>query len=403
MKNKITLFCTATVIVVFQFFYVANDCLIADDKGGKKNGSTGLESTVEKSFAENNSQSTKPSKNTSIDITIPTFQQGFEIGGTALLLQFNASNLNYAILNKALPLQTPSWTEEELKIGYDPAFAVSMRYVFSGGADVNSDWTHLSSSADASVSADGMQYFVGPDYQIGPDAIPIRNASSTGTFSYDVINLDAGQFVNFGRAVQIRFFGGLSAGFLKEELSTTFTGNTFGLTHPITGMTYGYPGPFSMNQLVEANYTGVGPRLGFELDGNMGKGFRIACEGAASVLFGASYSKTGFTGSSEELKQRYGQETNYQFIKDENIDQITPGLEAKFGIDYKQLFSNKTMLTLEAGYQGNVYIDAINQYLPGSLVPTQGMETGSIFVETVNHTKSNFSAQGPYFRAAFKF
>jgi hypothetical protein len=117
---------------------------------------------------------------------------------TALILKPGASNLNYVIYNKALPVQSPSWTEKEISPGFGKAFALSLGYRLFEGKNLNLEWVHLNTHDSATISAPNEQYFLGPDYEIGPNSIPIRQASGNSQFKYDLINLNAGQFIDFG-------------------------------------------------------------------------------------------------------------------------------------------------------------------------------------------------------------
>lgn len=335
-----------------------------------------------------------PVSNTnSLVVTIPAFRPGFEFSIAALALKAGADNLNYVIFNQELPVQSPSWTEKEIKPSYDAAFGLDVRYIFSEGEDVKLDWVHLNSSSSANVVAPNDQFFLGPDYEIGPDALDIRKAVGRAQFKYDVVNLDFGQFVNFGDHVQIRFFGGLSNVYLREQVSSTYSGNV--LTGP-------FPGPFSTNQKVKSDFTGLGPRIGMNASYNTASGFGLLGEGAISALMGSLYTKTSFTSASAELEADFDQTINNQFIKDRTGVQVVPGLDAKLAGTYKHLFTNCLFLTLTAGYQAAVYINAINQYLPASLVAFESIDTGGIFVATMNHTQSNYSVHGPYIEVALE-
>jgi len=328
-------------------------------------------------------------------LIIPDLKPGFGFTIAALWLKPGASNLNYVIYNKGLPLQSPSWTEQELHPSYSPAFELGLRYVFpnTSGADATLDWTHLYSNTSSSVAADGTSYFLGPDYEIGPSGIPIRNATGNVKFRYDVINLNIGQFISFGQHVDMRFFGGLSTGFLREEVVANYTGNTVGT----------YAGPFNLNQDVTSNFTGVGPRAGIHVDINTNMGLGFIGEAAASALIGSMSSKTSYITSAQQLLILYSQATNYQTIIDQNVYQVIPGFDAKLGVSYKHALTNNTLLTLAAGYQAAVYINAISQYVPASLVAGQPLETGGIFVATMSHTLSNYSVQGPFLNITLQF
>ena len=326
-------------------------------------------------------------------VTIPNLQPGVEFSFAALALKPAASNLNYVIFNKGLPIQSPSWTEKELQPDYDFAYEVGGRYIFPGGSDVSLTWTHLNSSSTDSTVAPNNNFFLGPDYEIGPDSIPIRNASGKVQFKYDVINLDAGQFVDFGRHVEMRFFGGLSDANLREYVKAIYSGSI-----PL-GI---YAGPFRTEQDVTAKFNGIGPRVGLDASYDTDYGVRFLGEAAVSALIGSSYSKTAYLSSAQELLIKYGQQTNGQFIKDKRVTQVIPGIDAKLGVSYKHAFSNCMILNVKAGYQAAVYINAINQYLPGSLVDGGPLDSGGIFVATMNHTQSNYSVQGPFLEASLQ-
>jgi hypothetical protein len=333
--------------------------------------------------------------NRNVNVTIPNVRSnsGFEFNIGPVWLKPGASNLNYVIYNKELPVQSPGWSEHELLPSFTTGLDLGFRYIFpnGGGNDIKLDWTHLSTSNSAATSAPDASFFLGPDYEIGPNGLYIRNATGNVKFKYDVVNGDVGQFAGFGQHMQMRFFGGLSGGFLREQVTANYSGN---LT---TGT---YPGPFTMNQVVTSNFTGVGPRFGIEADYNTYYGFGFLGEFAASALMGTMYSKTNYAGTSQQLITQYNQALNNQIIEDQKVYQVIPGVDAKLGVNYKHVFNNKTLLKITAGYQAAVYINAISQYLPASLVSGQSLTSGGIFVATMSHQLSNYSVQGPFLNFA---
>jgi len=326
-------------------------------------------------------------------VTLPHSTPGLEVSISALWLKPGASNLNYTILNKELPAQSPTWYERELRPSYDSALELGVRYVFSTltDKDIHFSWTHLNSNTSDSVTTPNSQYFIGPDFQIGPDSIPIRHASGSVNFKYDVINLDLGQLINFGEHVEMRLFAGLSNAYLRENVTSTYSGNT---TSP-------FAGPFSMMQNIMSNFTGIGPRFGVSGNYNMDSGFGFMAEGAVSALIGGLSTKTNYTSSGQELLDIYNQAVNYQKIQDQTVYQVIPGTDAKLGINYKYLIKHKALFTVTAGYQAAVYMNAISQYIPASLV--QPLQSGGIFVGTMSHTLSNYSVQGPFLNFSLQF
>ena len=141
-------------------------------------------------------------------VTIPNLEPGFALNATILYLKPAASNLNYVINNKGLPLQAPTWHETEIRPSFTPAFALGATYNFSSdvGAYTSLNWTNLNSFTNTNIAADNLNYFLGPDYEIGPVGIPIRKAYGNVHFLYDVINLDFGQHIAFGDRFSMRFF-----------------------------------------------------------------------------------------------------------------------------------------------------------------------------------------------------
>jgi hypothetical protein len=326
-------------------------------------------------------------------ISGPAAGPRFELSFDPILLKAGASNLNYAIYNKALPLQSPSWYEQELKPDYSFAFELAGRYMFAEGTDVSLDWTHLNSSISSSTAAASTQDFIGPDFEIGPDATVIRSASGRAEFRYDVINLNSGQTKDFGRYVKIRMFGGLSDGLLREKVSTTYFGQS---TAP-------FAGPFSMQQQVKSDFSGIGPRFGLDAMFTSDWGIGVFGEASASALIGSIYSKTSYIGNAPQLLAVFNETNNAQTIMDQHVTQVVPGFDAKVGVNYKHELYKGSMFMIGAGYQAAVYVNAISQYLPGSLVSGDPTSTGGIFVATMAHTISNYSVQGPFMNFTVQF
>lgn len=332
---------------------------------------------------------------TSTSVTIPELKSGFEYNLAISFMKPAASNLNYVIYNKGKPLQSPTWTEKELQPSFTPGFELGVRYNFvnSIGSYTKLYWTHLNSHTHATTDADNTNYFLGPDYEIGPTGIPIRHADGTATFLYDVVNLDFAQYGNFGRHFYLRFFGGLSTAFLREQVTATYSGNTVGT----------YAGPFSTKQTVQSKFFGVGPRVGIGSDYNFNSGISLLGELATSGLIGAIHSKTSYISSAQQLLVTYGQKQNYQTIADKHVYQVIPALDLKLAAKFTHTFRNSGLLSLSLGWQGAVYVNAISQYLPQSLVPGSPLETGGIFVETMSHKLSNYSVQGPFLNFSYVF
>ena len=322
-----------------------------------------------------------------LNVTVPNLKPGFEFNVAALWLRPGASNLNYVIYNKELPAQTPTWAEHEINPKWSTGFELGIGYIFPNceGQDIRLYWTHLSTNDSASTLAPSPSFFLGPDYEIGPAGIPIRQANGTAKFNYDVVNLDVGQYAAFGPHVTLRFFGGLSGGYLREEVISNYTGTT--LLPPFVG-------PFSLTQDSTSKFKGIGPRFGIAANYFTNCGLGFVGDAAVSALIGSIDTISNFTSSAQELLVIYDQRTNRQFISDQSVYQVVPGLDAKLGIYYQHDFCNKTSFKVTVGYRAAVYANAISQYQPATLVTP--LETGGIFVATMEHRLSNYSVQGPF-------
>lgn len=319
-------------------------------------------------------------------VSVPNLECGFEFNASALFLRPSNRDLDYAILTHPLPLLSPNWNVRAVrpinKIGFD----VGVGYVIpNSGNDLQLSWQNLDASKSASVRAiDGPTEFTGPLYQIGPNSVPVRESSGRAKFDYNVINLDAGQFVNFGNCTQARFFVGLNGAQLKQTLSANFKGIQA-------------PGLFSLTSKNISKYDGVGPRLGVKAKVEMCEGFGLMGQMAGSLLIGTMKPITKISGSSPDLANA-GISVNHQAISTQSSTQVVPGVDAKLGINYFTSFNCDALFTIEAGYQLATYINAITAYNPTTLVttPPGPIQTGSIFVNTLGKTVSNFSVSGPY-------
>jgi len=289
-----------------------------------------------------------------INVTVPDLKPGFEVSGGVLYLQPSARNLNYTIYNQELPAQSPLWTEKEINSSYGAAFELGVRYTFckQGGNDINLNWVHLNTTSSASVRAPNANFFLGPDFEIGPTGLITREASGSANFKYDVVNLDVGQHISFGNHVSMRFFGGISGGFLRETVSTNYTGS----------LAVAPGGNFYMQPTNYSNFSGAGPRVGLDLAYQMNSGFGFMGEAAGSALIGMLHSRFNIDSFSPALTAIFGQTTNnFQSIIDENNTQVVPGVDARLGLTYKYTFNNNMILNAQLGYTAAVYVNAINQ------------------------------------------
>lgn len=318
------------------------------------------------------------------EINIPSLAPGFEFSGTGYWLQPTASNVYYSVLTTPLPIPSPSWRNKAIDHKHSWSYGLVARYIFPcSGNDIRLSWDYLNTTDSNTTVASNTQ-FVAPIYEVGPPGGQIRAISGRIKFNYDVINLDAGQFVNIGcRHIQLRLFGGLSGVYIKQEFNNVYRDN----------------GPtFVVHEENDSKYTGVGPRFGVDTTYYLGCGFGVVGHIAGSLYVGKLESDTHFTSVSNALAA-LGIPVNHQRISADDTTQVVPSLDAKLGLNYAYQLCNTT-LTVEAGYFVASYINAINQFHPSSVVTA--IELGTVAVATMGQTHSNFGVNGPYITFSVK-
>ncbi len=319
-------------------------------------------------------------------VSIPEMSPGFEFDVTGLWLRPVSNDLEYAVHTFPFPFPTPNWHVKSINPSYHFAYGLGMGYVFChSGNDIQLHWTHLNSSDSASVSAGPDGQFVAPFYETGPRGGTIQQARGKVDFRYDVVDLDVGQFVNFGNHTLIRFFAGLSGARIKQNLISTFSDNFI---------------PFSVRSNNFSQYTGFGPRFGINAKYDLCYGFGVVGQVSGSVLIGNMIARTRYNSSSSIGEALFGITNNKQAIGSDNTQQVVPGADVKLGVNYTYPFCKDSAVTIEGGYKASMYVNAIQEYNP--VIVVAPIQTGTVFVATMGKSKSNFSVNGPYLNVNIK-
>ena len=268
---------------------------------------------------------------------------------------------------------------------------VNLKHIFpDSGNDINLYWAHLRTTDNASypirAGSPPETQMSGPDWTIGPDANTTRKTSGQVKYSYDVFNAEIGKHVNFDPNLKTRFFSGISGIWLQKQANAYFAGSN----------------PFTFNTLNQSRYNGAGIRLG--LDGEYQGKYAINAVGllAGNIFIGSQQPLTQMLGTSDILARSEIQ-VNHQFISHASYIQVIPALDAKLGLKFSRESSNDKSFTIEGGYMASVYVNAIQNYVASTYVPgTQGIVTGSVFLQSLMKTTESFSVDGPYIQASFK-
>ncbi|MCP5506615.1 MAG: hypothetical protein H7A38_07010 [Chlamydiales bacterium] len=135
---------------------------------------------------------------------------------------------------------------------------------------------------------------------------------------------------------------------------------------------------------VRSSYWGVGPTFGIDGLYTLYKGLKLYSHFDASLLVGSvkanSLLNFGSLGK----------------FKSPSTNRVVPALGAKLALRYDFIFSNKSSLRFEAGYQVNSYIGAFDMLTAFTEIPAIG-QTQRI----ASITTDNFSYSGPYGAIAF--
>lgn len=311
---------------------------------------------------------------------------GYEVIGSLLYLQPGAGNLEYATLVNPLPAPSPHWVNSTLSPDLTPAFEFGLRSFCECGNDCEVTWTHLESSAHDSLRADPLQ-FVGPSYEIGPDANVFQRAQGSVDFGYDAVNLDAGHQMNVGGCVQVRLFGGLQYARIREKLEASFASDDDQTTSSNT---------------TDSLFNGVGPRIGVRAQRGSG-GFQILGELAGAALVGTMESRIDFTATSPSQSGLSVPPNNPQSLTSPNATQVVPALDTKLGASYALPCGRCGLFKIEGGYQAAVYVNAVNEYSLTEVVTPTNTQSVGVFLRTAEHLQSDFTVHGPYLTASWLF
>jgi hypothetical protein len=306
----------------------------------------------------------------------------FEASATLLYLQPGAGNLEYATLVTPLPAPSPDWSNRAVQPALSPAFNIGLRYRFEESIhDIQANWTHLSTTDHAFAEASPEQ-FVGPSYEIGPDAADFKIARGSVDFAYDAVNLDVGWLFFAGGPVSVRLFSGVQIASIGQDLSATFSS---------------YDGLTTNGNTTHSLFTGAGPRLGMEARCARGN-FDLLGEMAGTLLIGGMQSRIDFTATSPEFP-----DPNNQSLTSPNATQVVAGIDTRLGGAYTFAVGNCRRFRIEAGYQAAVYFQAVNQYSLSEVVTPPPVQSVGVFLRTQDHLQGNFTVHGPFLSGCLMF
>lgn len=259
------------------------------------------------------------------NVTVPCERTAWEIGGYALYLQ---PAVNGAF-NYLLDRSTGTFSDSQ---DWNWGFALEAGYHYGTGNDINVNWNHLDRDRSAYVA--------------------VANDYSRFENTWDEVNLELGQTVDFSATNRMRFHGGVQYSRLNSKANPFLF-----IPNGATGVTAaGYNHQFN----------GFGPRAGLDMNYGFGNGFGIYGKGAAALLVGTS----SFSDAALLAFNTY-------YSGSKTI--VVPQVEAKLGANYTYAMAQGD-LTLDAGYMWVDYIDAVHSTTPSSIIGVGApvVQTGSV-------------------------
>lgn len=329
-----------------------------------------------------------------ISVTVGSPVYTFDMYFNALFLQPLANNLDYAA--EALPFNygdsqpavSPSWVLQEISPDLHFGFDVGCFGVFHDAkSSLLLGWERYHSPKDVeSFVVSSVNNMVGPFFEIGPDASPYKQVKGSVYFHFDEVNLDYGTFVNFGKLLHTNLFAGVSFARIFEHRFTQFADFANTIVRTLD---------------VPSTFTGAGPQIGVNFTCKIVEGFQFVGNTRATLFIGTFKNHTDYSTTSPDLVSLNDQNPNLQSTVVPNKTGMVPGFEGKLGLAYKYKYREHYMVKIEAGYQAQIYMNAIRSVDMGSEVALNaigsvGSPTTGVYARTFERTVSDFGLAGPY-------
>ena len=273
-------------------------------------------------------------------VSVPCEHKGWEVGGKALYLQSSWGALDFPIY------QIVNGIDEFINAekAWDWAFMVEGAYHFSKGSDVNLNWYHMNTDHTTTVLGNSFSATTGGPFNISFTINPKP--------TWDAVNIEFGQQVDYTRALSIRYHGGF------EFARIDFKRNTSG-----------FQGTISTAATRTISYNGFGPRAGFDGSYAYKNGLSLNVGSAVGAYAGTThfhFISTSIFANSLPQGGRNG-----------SLMRVVPEIEAKAGASYTKSFIYGD-LSLDAGW---MWVNYFNPMMNAD--------------DTKLHS-SDFSVQGPY-------
>ena len=318
----------------------------------------------------------------------------FELSGSLLVLQPSTNDLTYGQVASPFPVLSPNWNDQRIEPGYQPTFNIGFRYMPNESNDVDVNWTHLNSSANAGVGVNPATQFVAPSYYAGPQGSSYGFAQGYAAFAYDSVRIEGGHTFCADCSFQFRPFGGVEYASINNTISGVFS-NAAGAELHNDGLNF-------HSNISSSKFNGIGPRAGINTTYNWND-FQLISKFGAGLLIGTQQNNfstmTTCTNGCGGAPNSSGVTIagNVQNWTSPSNTQVIPTVDTKLAIAHAFAPTSYGQFKVEAGYQAAVYFNANTQNQLSNVLPQlDTFAPTGIYLATANHTQNNFFVQGPY-------
>lgn len=242
------------------------------------------------------------------NVTVPCESTAFDVAIHALYLQPSYTGAF------AYPAGANANNQyNEFDHDYEWGFRLEGSYHFGTGNDLTVNWTYWSH-----------------DYDYNPDNTFYWKWEPT----FNQVNVELGQHVDFGEMKNIRFHGGVQYVNIEHDITVSSAANQ------------------ANRDLLKLKYNGFGPRFGADMSYDFGNGFEVYLNGATAITVGDNE----FTNTVSNAGATHGAPIDMTAVHGSHT-RVVPELEAKIGGKYTYAMASGD-LTLDAGWLWMNYFNA---------------------------------------------
>lgn len=308
-----------------------------------------------------------------VPVTMPCPNQGWEVGARALWYNLGAGNQN---VNLTASGTTGSGS---LSTNTDPQFAwgfqINGSMLYGTGRSVSLDWYHVRDTVNGPTGAatvTGNQAFVTGQQVLRGNYISllsVTSRSSSASPKFDSVNMIFGQHIDFSEVTSANLGWGWNWSRVGSDNNVAMAGSATRVTDGTTGTATAFDLTASDSQ----TFNGFGPEVALRGDYGLIDSLNIYARGSFAAL--AGFSKTSL---------RFGDTTSTSYVTASNsVVTIVPVVDGKLGLSWDWDMPSFAKVVLDVNYDFGTYINALRN--------------NSANVTATSSTASSFQYQGVAF------